>query len=114
MGFGSAFCVSAKSDEYSYNAVSTGIGADARFDREEKANILKETVPFRASLVVGVGAEYKFAGNTALVFGINYNNGFTDTFDKAVLFDRKDAEVGDQVEAHGKLHYGELLLGVYF
>lgn len=115
LGFGSAFCVSAKGDEYSYNAVSTGVGADAKFDREEKANILKETVPFRASLVVGIGAEYKFAGNTTLVFGINYNNGFTDTFDKAVLFEHTDdVEVADRIEAHGKLHYAELLLGVYF
>lgn len=114
LGFGSAFCVSAKSDVYAYDAVDTGIDRDAIFDREEKANTLSETVPFRASLVVGIGAEYKFAGNTTLVFGINYNNGFTDTFDKDKLFDRKDAEVADEVEAHGKLHYAELLLGVYF
>lgn len=113
LGFGSAFCVSAKSDVYTYNDGNTS-GTNAQFDREEKANILKETVPFRASLVVGIGAEYKFAGNTTLVFGINYNNGFTDTFDKDELFKDSGFEVADRVEAHGKLHYAELLLGVYF
>lgn len=115
LGFGSAFCVTAKSDVYKYDAAATGLGQDAKFTHEEKANILKETVPFRASLVVGIGAEYKFAGNTTMVFGLNYNNGFTDTFDKQKLFKREaNDEITDEVEVHGKLHYAELLLGVYF
>lgn len=106
LGFGSAFNVSARSDTYRFDSTK------GEFTREEGDRVSEETNLFRASLVVGAGLEYKFAGNTALVVGINYNNGFTDAFSgKARLF---DAGLKDKVETHGKLHYLELLLGVYF
>lgn len=113
LGFGSAFNISAKSDEYTLeNKTTDGIGYSS-FVQEEKAKHTDETSPFRASLIVGAGAEYKFAGNTAMVFGVNYNNGFTDLFQKGELF-ASDVALNDDVETHGKLHYLELLLGIYF
>ena len=98
LGFGSAYNVSAKGDEYSFND-SQGI------EREEDANVLKEMAVFRASLIVGAGLEYNIAGNTSIMAGINYNNSFTDVFDKSEMLG---------VEQHGKLHYLELNFGVFF
>ncbi|MCG8307024.1 MAG: hypothetical protein MI975_06490, partial [Cytophagales bacterium] len=33
---------------------------------------------FRASLIIGLGMEYKMNGTTTLITGINFNNGITD------------------------------------
>ncbi|MBK8339219.1 MAG: PorT family protein [Flavobacteriales bacterium] len=112
LGFGSAFNISAKSDEYTFTTTTPDGFNYSEFVQEEKAKHSDETSPFRASLIVGAGAEYKFAGNTAMVFGVNYNNGFTDVFEgPAVRFRRTGS---GKVETHGKLHYLELLLGIYF
>jgi hypothetical protein len=32
----------------------------------------------RAALIIGIGAEYSLGGKTALLFGVTYNNGFTN------------------------------------
>lgn len=34
----------------------------------------------RASLIVGLGAEYNLSGNTSFIFGLTFNNGFTNIF----------------------------------
>ncbi len=113
LGFGSAFNISAKSDEYTLTTATPDGFNYSEYVAEEKAKHSDETSPFRASLIVGAGAEYKFAGNTAMVFGVNYNNGFTDVFSKGQLF-LSNVDIKDNVETHGKSHYLELLLGIYF
>jgi hypothetical protein len=35
---------------------------------------------FRFPLVIGAGAEYNLSGNTSIVVGLTYNNGFTNVF----------------------------------
>lgn len=35
---------------------------------------------FRFPLVIGAGVEYNLSGNTSIVVGLTYNNGFTNTF----------------------------------
>ncbi|MBL4624754.1 MAG: PorT family protein [Flavobacteriales bacterium] len=47
---------------------------------EEDADVTKETNLFRFPLVVGAGIEYNLSGNTSLVVGLVYNNGFTNAF----------------------------------
>lgn len=104
LGFGSGYNISSKGDEYT-------MGTDGNIAREDKANISDQTAIFRASLIVGLGAEYNISGNTSILVGLNYNHGFTDAFNKGQLF---QVDGGNKVETHGKQHYAELVLGVYF
>ena len=39
---------------------------------------------FRAALIVGAGFEFNFSGNTSLVTGVTFNNGFTNIISKDV------------------------------
>ena len=104
LGFGSAYNISAKGDTYTLNT-------DGSVTSSSNANISKQTALFRPSLIAGLGAEYNLAGNTSVLIGVNYNHGLTDVFNKADLF---TVEGNNKVEVHGKQHYVELVLGVYF
>lgn len=106
LGFGSAYNINAKGDRYTMDSIT------GEMSRESDANISDQTAIFRASLIVGAGAEYNIAGNTSILFGVNYNHGFTDAFNsKGKLF---EVEGNNKVETHGKLSFVELALGVYF
>ncbi len=52
-------------------------GASGAISNEE-VDFSDETNLFRASLIVGLGAEYNLTGNTSLVFGFTFNDGFTN------------------------------------
>jgi len=47
---------------------------------EEGLDISDDILPVRASLIIGAGVDYSLSGNTSLMFGITYNNGFTNVF----------------------------------
>ena len=47
---------------------------------KEDVNFDSETNFFRASLIVGLGAEYNISGNTSILFGLTYDNGLTNVF----------------------------------
>jgi opacity protein-like surface antigen len=68
-------------------------------DFKDKTNL------FRAALVVGAGVEYNVSGNTALVAGITYNNGFTNVISDVQYNGRKAKVFND---------FLELTLGVFF
>jgi hypothetical protein len=55
-------------------------------------NIDSQTRLFKASLIIGAGIEYPFDNNTSAVFGINFNNGFTNALkgDNAVIANTKN------------------------
>ena len=55
-------------------------GADVISDSAEDSDVTKETNLFRFPLIIGAGAEYNLSGNTSIVIGIIYNNGFTNAF----------------------------------
>lgn len=46
-------------------------------------DIEKDISFFRVALNLGLGAEYNIAGNTSLVFGVNYSNGFTNALKRS-------------------------------
>lgn len=75
----------------------------------EDEDIKDQVNLFRASLVVGAGAEYNFSGSTALVFGITYNNGFINVFDGLEVTNN-----GEKRKAKVFQDYLELNLGVLF
>lgn len=57
-------------------------------ENEEKLNIRKEVNGLGLSWGIGAGAEYNFAGNSSLLFGIEFQSGFTDvTDDNGTVFD---------------------------
>lgn len=64
-----------------------------------------DTNLFRAALVVGGGMEYNFSGNTALLVGITYNNGFTNILN-GIEYNGKKAKLFND--------FLELSLGIYF
>lgn len=103
IGFGSAFNIAAKSD---YDKPD-GKGGITRVTDE---SIMDKTNLFKASLIVGAGLEFNFSGNTSLMVGLTYNNGFTNIL--------KDQEVvdanGTKKDLKAKQHYVELSLGVFF
>lgn len=45
---------------------------------EEQVDIREETAAVKASLLVGAGTEYVVDESVSLIFGINFNNGFTN------------------------------------
>lgn len=71
-GLGLGVNYDAKADmSFSYPG-ATGSISNEEVDFKDEVNL------FRASLIVGLGAEYNLTGNTSLVFGFTFNNGFTN------------------------------------
>ena len=107
VGAGNAFNIRAKSDQVV--AKVDGTRADGQpivttFTDESDVDVQSNIALYKASLIVGAGAEYNFSGSTSLLLGLTYNNGFTNIL---------DYKVGDE-KAKAKAHYFELTLGVFF
>lgn len=66
---------------------------------------------FRAALVIGGGVEYNISGNTNLLFGVTYNNGFTNINRR-----RFQESSNSREDKKGKImnDYLELTLGIFF
>jgi len=67
-------------EEFTYTTVTTN-GATLS---NEEVDYNDEINLFRASLIIGAGVEYNLSGNTSLIGGITFNNGFTNIFSKDV------------------------------
>lgn len=74
-GFGAAINYDAEADINFSSPNSTNDLSIEEVDFADEVNF------FRASLIVGAGAEYNISGNTSLLFGITFDNGFTNIFD---------------------------------
>jgi len=92
---------------------------------DEKPDILigSEINLIRLGLNIGLGAEYNLSGNTSLVFGLNYNNGFTNFLKKEskyVYVDNGKPAYSDGSPQNPKLtqsaynSYVALTLGILF
>jgi len=66
-----------------------------------------QTRLFKASLIVGAGVEYPFDKSTALVAGINFNNGFTNAL-------KGDNSVNSSLSHKGVPNFVELSVAVMF
>jgi hypothetical protein len=71
-GVAASFNIDAVADEeFDFpNSNNTGTITNEDVDYLDEINL------FRASLLVGLGAEYNISGNTSIMFGINFDNGF--------------------------------------
>jgi hypothetical protein len=77
-GFGLGVNYDAKADvDFKYPG-STGSLTFEDVDFNKEVNLI------RTSLIVGIGAEYNLTGNTSLVFGVTFNNGFTNVLSKDI------------------------------
>lgn len=81
VGFGLGVNYRAAADEEFSYATATSTGAtlsNENVDYDSEINL------FRAALVIGAGVEYNLSGNTSLIAGVTFNNGFTNIFSKDV------------------------------
>jgi opacity protein-like surface antigen len=74
-------------------------------------------------LVIGAGVEYNISGNTSLMLGITFNNGFINQLDSkahllddngSVLFDDFGNPIYSEKDANANLNYIALNIGIYF
>src|SRR5688572_8145432 len=63
--------------DYTITTQNNGGGGQVVIE-EEGVDIEDETNFFNLSMIISLGAEYRISGNTALMGGITYNNGFID------------------------------------
>ena len=74
-GFGLGVNYDASADEeFKYVTASNESATLSNNDVDYK----KEINLLRTSLIVGLGAEYNLSGNTSIIFGVTFNNGFTN------------------------------------
>ncbi len=78
VGFSAGFNIDAKADLVQAVVFQNAPTLVKDFEELENENVKDDINLFRVGLVVGAGAEYNFSGNTSLLFGITYNNGFTN------------------------------------
>lgn len=71
----------------------------------ESENVMSTTNLFRGGLLIGGGLEYNFSGETCILAGITYNNGFTNILNGVELDGRRSRLFYD---------YLELTLGIFF
>lgn len=104
VGAGNAFNVRAKSDIVVAKVDGTRASDNrpivSTFEEQTGEDIKDDIALYKASLIVGAGAEYNFSGNTSAMFGLTYNNGFTNILDVD--------------GAKARAHYFELSLGIFF
>lgn len=91
-GVGLGVNISAKADEeiiYRYQIDNDDInndgalweslpGAFRRNSVEEDVDVKSDIAIFRTSLIIGAGVEYNLSGNTSILAGVTFNNGFSD------------------------------------
>jgi opacity protein-like surface antigen len=100
VGAGNAFNIRARADYVVPQYYANAPTLVEKFEEVTDENLQDDIALYKASLIVGAGLEYNFSGNTSLVTGITYNNGFTNILDV------------DGVKA--RAHYLELTVGVFF
>ncbi len=72
---------------------------------QNDVNIKSQMFPLRLGLIVGLGCEYNFVGNTSLVAGLTFNNGFVN------ILKNSDAT---KIDEQANSHYMALNVGIIF
>lgn len=86
-GLGLSFATSSKAeDKLSFilqQDVASGTWVETSKEQIDEIlpDISGDIVPVRASMIVAAGIEYSLSGNTAAVFGVTYDNGFTNVLE---------------------------------
>jgi hypothetical protein len=104
IGINTGINIRAKADD-TFSGISDG-GLKLNY-AEEKVDIKDQASLFKASLLMGAGAEYIIDESISMMLGLNFNNGFTNVLNGINSVDKK-------VEAKAIPYYFELNLGVIF
>ncbi len=107
---------------YKVNQDTTAFSIQGSEYGEEDVNIYKQTGIFgflRVALNVGAGVEWNIAGNTSLLFALNYNNGFTNFFnkdskDENKLLDNNNHATAKTLDQKASSNFVALTVGVLF
>ena len=118
IGVDASFKIKGRSNDEGtlYSPDSTGAFTIQGIEHSESdVDILKQVNLFRIALNVGAGVEWNIAGNTSLLFAVNYNNGFTNYFYKKTKDENKLKDnTGEKVEEKASSNYVALTVGVLF
>ncbi|MFA8299217.1 MAG: porin family protein [Hyphomicrobiales bacterium] len=101
IGLGTAIRIKAKADDQFVGSVT------GQHDKEKNKDITNQTKLLKESLILGAGAEYNLGGSTSLIFGINFDNGFTD-----ILKDQN--KVNPDIDNKAIANYLEFNIGLTF
>jgi len=130
-GLGLGININAKADdeidyqlEYTNTALEPWAQSDLTSVTVEDEDIKDDINLFRASLIIGGGIEYSLSGTTAIIAGITYNNGFSNSLkSRGVLTNDSDAVVYEgsgadkkprQYELKGMVNFFEFNIGILF
>jgi hypothetical protein len=72
---------------------------------QEDVNVKSDMFPIRLALIVGLGCEYNFIGNTSLVTSVTFNNGFVNILKNNSI---------TETDEHANMHYLALNVGIKF
>lgn len=99
-----------KRDATSTDEGTYGVSTD--ISKKEDVDLQKDVQFMRMALNIGLGVEYGLTGNTSLLIGLNYNNGFTNALKKEsnFVFDHK----GQQLKQAAFANYVALTIGIMF
>jgi len=128
-GLGLGFATSSKAEDkldfiLQQNPTS-GLWSESSKNQIEEVlpDISGDIVPVRASMVVAAGIEYALSGNTSAVFGVTYNNGFTNVLDGngiekdddgLPVFETGDATTPKQFDLKSISNHFQFTLGILF
>lgn len=102
-GLGLGFSTNAKGED-EIKFISSRLAGEPNWNVSDKQDVVDENIdisddiaPVRASLIVGAGVDYSLSGNTSLMFGLTYNNGFTNVLkERAIRQDDNGQPVFEQ------------------
>ncbi len=103
--------------DFSYKDINSGISSD-------KVNTKSDMFFINTYLVIGAGVEYNISGNTNLMIGFTFNNGFINQLDTKVneidpstnkaAIDKTGNPILTNKKASANLNYFSLDIGIYF
>ena len=80
-GFSPGYAIRTKSDITTNNNGVT--------NTKTRVDVGSDINEFNMSMIIAAGAEYNISGNTSLLFGLTFNNGFLDLLDDTQYIGRK-------------------------
>ncbi|MEQ8910520.1 MAG: porin family protein [Vicingaceae bacterium] len=105
-------------------AVNIDAEAETEFDfpggsgtvKNDEVDFKDEISLFRASLLMGIGAEYNVSGNTSIMFGINFDNGFLNILSEDIYQEDPNGDgMGNRDESFKAINNSLILnFGVLF
>jgi len=107
-GFGVGGLISASGDV----TFDNGLVKETKND----VNIYNDFKFFRASMILGLGAEYNISGTTSIVMGASFNNGFVNPL-KGRVYDESDESATGLIEGDKKKansNFVSINLGIIF